>query len=121
MPKFCANISFMFLERPFLERYQLAKTAGFKAVESGFPYGLNPDDVVAAKNAAGIEQVLLNVYTGNCNGLFLKNCNLVNHNYTIGDVTKGELGFAAIPGKEKQFKESINQTVDLGKRLNVKK
>ncbi|GJQ68573.1 Gip [Trypoxylus dichotomus] len=91
----------MFLERPFLERYQLAKNAGFKAVESGFPYGLNPDDVVAAKKAAGIDQVLLNIYTG--------------------DVGKGELGFAALPGQEKQFKESINQTIDLGKRLKVKK
>lgn len=64
MAKFCANISFMFLERPFLERYQLAKNAGFKAVESGFPYGLDTDEIIAAKNKAGIDQVLLNIYTG---------------------------------------------------------
>lgn len=77
MPKFCANISFMFVESPFLERYQLAKNAGFKAVESGFPYGLNPDEVVAAKNAAGIDQVLLNVYTGNFNiGSFIEDMHL---------------------------------------------
>lgn len=65
MPKFCANLSFLFLDKPFVERYQLAKNAGFKCVESGFPLGFSMKEVVDAKNASGVEQVLVNTYTGN--------------------------------------------------------
>lgn len=55
----------MFLEGPSLiERYQLAKEAGFKAVESGFPLGFSPEEVANAKNKANIEQILINVFTG---------------------------------------------------------
>ncbi|CAH2012075.1 unnamed protein product [Acanthoscelides obtectus] len=101
MAKLCANLSFMFGEKAFLERYNLAKNAGFKAVESGFPYGISKQQVVDAKNAAGIDQILVNVYTG--------------------DVTKGELGFAAIPGKEQEFKDSLVTTLDYAKALGAKK
>ncbi|VEN55365.1 unnamed protein product [Callosobruchus maculatus] len=91
----------MFTEKPFLERYNLAKSVGFKAVESGFPYGIQKEQVVDAKNAAGVDQILINVYTG--------------------DVTKGQLGFAAIPGKEKEFRESLVMTLDYAKALGVRK
>lgn len=64
MSKFCANLAFLFPEKPLLERYKLAKNAGFKAVETGFPLGLTKQQVVEAKNAAGIQQVLINIYTG---------------------------------------------------------
>nr|CAI5858197.1 unnamed protein product [Callosobruchus analis]CAI5863731.1 unnamed protein product [Callosobruchus analis] len=101
MAKFCANISFMFIEKPFLDRYNLAKSVGFKAVESGFPYGIQKEHVVDAKNAAGVDQILVNVYTG--------------------DVSKGQLGFAAIPGKEKEFRDSLVMTLDYAKALGVKK
>lgn len=67
MAKFCANLSFLFTEKPFLERYRLAKDIGFKAVESGFPYGLSKDEVVKAKEEADVSQILINIYTGNCN------------------------------------------------------
>ncbi|CAG9855206.1 unnamed protein product [Phyllotreta striolata] len=101
MTKFCANLAFLFPERNLLERYQLAKDAGFKAVETGFPFGFEKDEVVKAKNAAGIQQILINIYTG--------------------DVTKGELGFAAIPGKENEFKSSIEKTIEYAKSLGAKK
>lgn len=101
MAKFCANLSFLFTEKPFLERYELAKKSGFKTVETGFPFGISKDQVVQAKNNAGINQILLNIYTG--------------------DTTKGELGFAAIPGKEIEFKESLTKTIDYAKALKVKK
>lgn len=64
MTKFSANLSFLFTEKPFLERYKLAKDAGFKAVETGFPYGISKEDVTAAKEKADIKQVLINIYTG---------------------------------------------------------
>lgn len=63
--KFCANLSFMFPEgATILERYALAKEAGFKAVESGFPFGHTLEQVRQAKESAGIEQVLINLKTG---------------------------------------------------------
>ncbi|XP_050293759.1 putative hydroxypyruvate isomerase [Anthonomus grandis grandis] len=101
MPKFCANLSFLFKEKPFLERYALAKRAGFSVVESGFPYGFSKEEVVQAQKSAGVEQVLVNILTG--------------------DVTKGELGFAAVPGKEKEFQETFNTTIDYAKALGAKK
>lgn len=63
--KFCANLSFMFVESASLpERYQLAKAAGFKVVESGFPVGCTIDEVRDAKEKAGVQQILINLYTG---------------------------------------------------------
>ena len=97
--KFASNLSFMFTEAPSItERYRLAKEAGFKAVESGFPFGYSVKDVSEARKKADIEQILINVYTG--------------------DVTKGELGFAAVPGQEENFKKSIDTTIEYSKALN---
>ncbi|XP_076388292.1 hydroxypyruvate isomerase-like protein Gip isoform X2 [Megachile rotundata] len=97
--KFASNLSFMFTEATAItERYKLAKEAGFKAVESGFPFGYSVKDVSEARKKADIEQILINVYTG--------------------DVTKGELGYAAIPGEEENFKKSIDLTVEYAKALN---
>lgn len=63
--KFAANLSFMFTEAPtIIERYKLAKDAGFKAVESGFPSGYSSKEVSEAKKNAGVEQILINVFTG---------------------------------------------------------
>ncbi|XP_076642986.1 hydroxypyruvate isomerase-like protein Gip [Halictus rubicundus] len=100
--KFASNLSFMFMEAPSIkERYKLAKDAGFKAVESGFPFNFPVKDILDAKRSTGIEQILINVYTG--------------------DVKKGELGFAAIPGQEENFKKSIDTTIEYAKALNCKK
>ena len=63
--KFASNLSFMFTEVPnIIDRYQLAKQAGFKAVESGFPFGFSVQQVAIAKKKANVDQVLLNVFTG---------------------------------------------------------
>ncbi|XP_060515991.1 putative hydroxypyruvate isomerase isoform X2 [Cylas formicarius] len=101
MPKFCANLAFLFKEKPLLERYSAAKAAGFKAVETGFPYGFSKEQVISAKNSAGIEQVLINILTG--------------------DVTKGELGHAALPGSENEFKKNLETTIEFAKALGAKK
>lgn len=47
-----------------LERYQLAKDVGFRAVECAFPYVHSVDEVVAAQKKAGVEQILINVFVG---------------------------------------------------------
>lgn len=63
--KFCANLAFMFTESSsILERYALAKDAGFKAVETGFPWGYTLEQVKQAKETAGVQQVLINLKTG---------------------------------------------------------
>lgn len=55
----------MFTEgKTILERYALAKEAGFKAVETGFPFGHTMDEVRRAKDMAGLQQVLINLRTG---------------------------------------------------------
>ncbi|XP_038207229.1 putative hydroxypyruvate isomerase [Zerene cesonia] len=100
--KFCANLAFMFTEgATVLERYALAKEAGFKAVETGFPFGHSIEQVKQAKENAGIEQVLINLKTG--------------------DVSKGELGVTAVPGKENEFKENLRETINYAKALGVRK
>lgn len=99
--KFCANLNFMFLECPnLLERYSLAKKAGFQAVEVGFPYSHSIEELVTAKNDAKLEQILINVF--------------------VGDVSKGELGFAAIPGQEDAFQASVFKAVNYAKALDCK-
>lgn len=96
--KFCANLSFMFQETTsLLERYQLAKDVGFRAVECAFPYVHTVEEVVAAQKKANVEQILINAF--------------------VGDVTKGELGFASIPGAEEKFNDSLNLAVKYAKAL----
>jgi len=54
--KFASNLSFMFTEVPnIIDRYQLAKQAGFKAVESGFPFGFSVQQVAIAKKKANVD------------------------------------------------------------------
>lgn len=64
--KVCANLSFLFTESSsnILERYSLAKRAGFNYVESGFPFGHSLEEVVQAKTEAGVNQILINIFTG---------------------------------------------------------
>lgn len=100
--KFACNLSFMFPEcASLIGRYQLAKKVGFKYVESGFPLGFSVEQVVEAKTKADVQQVLINVFTG--------------------DVTKGDLGFAAVPGEEYNFQNSIELTIEYAKALDCRK
>lgn len=99
--KFCANLSFMFHETAsLLERYKIAKSLGFKAVECAFPYDYPLEDVVKAKESSKLEQVLINVNPGN--------------------LQKGELGFAALPGKQDLFRVSFEESVKYAKALDCK-
>lgn len=96
--KVCANLSFMYQETSsLLERYSLAKRSGFTAVECAFPYDFSVSEVQDAKEKNNLEQVLINVYPGN--------------------FAAGELGFAAIPGKEAEFGKSLELAVIYAKAL----
>jgi len=83
MPRFAANLSTMFGELPFLERFAAARAAGFAAVEMQEPYDTPADRVKAALDAEGLEIVLTNVPGGN--------------------KAAGDSGLAALPGRERDF------------------
>ena len=55
MPRFSANLSFLFLDRPFLDRFAAAAACGFKGVEFHFPYAFPMDEVADAARRAGVE------------------------------------------------------------------
>ena len=67
MPKLCANISMLFNELPFLERYQAAANHGFEAVECQFPYAFSEVELAQAMQNSGMRQVLINADAGNWN------------------------------------------------------
>lgn len=91
MPRFTANISFMFPDRPFLDRIDAAKAAGFTHVECHFPYEF-PVAVVKERLAkAGVT--------------------LTGLNTAAGDTSKGEWGLAAITGREKDFHDHFDQSL----------
>lgn len=92
MPKFAANISTMFLEHPFPERFQAAATAGFAAVECTFPYEFSAKELREIWQASGLKHLLINS--------------------PPGDLRKGERGFAALPGRVNEFRESIEQALE---------
>lgn len=64
--RFCANLNFLFCETGgnVLEKFRLAKAAGFRAVEMACPDQFNKDEVVAAKKENGLEVVLMNISLG---------------------------------------------------------
>lgn len=87
MPRFAANLSMMFADRPFLDRFAAAAASGFEGVEFLFPYEHEAADVRAALDAAGLKQALFNC--------------------PPGDWNDGERGMSAIPGREAEFRESF--------------
>jgi len=91
MPRFAANLSLMFTEVPFLERFGRARDAGFEGVEFLFPY-----EFPAAEIAARLQD----------NGLAL-----VLFNGPPGDWAAGERGMAALPGRQAEFRAGIAQAL----------
>ncbi|MGF1659317.1 MAG: hydroxypyruvate isomerase family protein [Rubrimonas sp.] len=87
MPRFAANISWLFTERPLLARAAAAAEAGFSGVESLFPYDAAAEDLRAALDAAGLPLVLINA--------------------PPGDWAAGERGLAALPGAEARFEAAL--------------
>lgn len=83
-----ANLSFLFPELPFADRFAAARDAGFTAVEFLFPYAYPIDAVAGWAAAAGVEIALFNAPPGNWDG--------------------GERGLAALPGREAEFAASIH-------------
>lgn len=101
MPRFAANLSMMFNEVPFLDRFDAAAKAGFKAVEFLFPYEYSPDDVGERLHRNGLTQALFNLFPGDWN--------------------KGERGFAALPDRFADVQASVKQALPYAKATGVKR
>lgn len=99
MPKFAANISLLFAELPYLERFAAAANAGFKAVEILSPYELAAKETQRALLANGLELVLINAPPPNYTG--------------------GMPGYAAHPGGQDRFQRDIRRVLRYGEMLNV--
>ncbi|WP_108816635.1 2-oxo-tetronate isomerase [Loktanella sp. Alg231-35] len=85
--KFAANLSFMFTELPFHERFQAAANAGFRGVEFLFPYAYSPTEIAEFVQRAGLTLVL--------------------HNLPPGDWVAGDRGIAALVGRQQEFRASV--------------
>jgi 2-dehydrotetronate isomerase len=99
MPRYCANISILFTELPFPERFAAAKAAGFEAVEFWFPY---------EHPKAELKRIIDN-----------EGLRLVGLNTAPGDVAKGEWGLTALPGREADFDRGFAQALDYAVALGA--
>ncbi len=98
MPRFAANLSMMFHEVPFLERFERARAAGFQAVEFMFPYAFDVAAVRHMRDEAALQVVLFNT--------------------PPGDWDRGERGLAAVPGREADFRQSFERALDYAGELD---
>jgi hydroxypyruvate isomerase len=101
MPKFAANLSFLFADRPFPERFAAAAAAGFRGVEYLFPYDYPARDVAEWLRANDLEQVLFNL--------------------APGDWAAGERGLACLPHRRGEFAESVEQALDYAMQLDCRR
>jgi len=101
MPRFAANLTMMFNEVPFLDRFDAAAQAGFTAVEFLFPYEHPADAVGERLHRAGLAQALFNLPPGDWNA--------------------GEKGFAALPDRFADLQQSLRMTLPYVKATGVKR
>jgi hydroxypyruvate isomerase len=99
MPKFAANLSMLFNEVPFLDRFERAAKAGFDAVEFLFPYAYPAGDIQARLKDNGLKLVL--------------------HNLPAGDWDAGERGVACLPDRVDEFREGVARAIAYAAALGV--
>jgi len=99
MPKFCANLTWLFTELPFLERFGAAKEAGFDAVEVLSPYDVNAQDIVHELAKHDLQMALINCPPPNYAG--------------------GPRGFAAVPGLQERFKKDFGRALRYARTLGA--
>jgi hydroxypyruvate isomerase len=101
MPRFAANIDFLFTELPFLERFYAAKENGFRFVEFLFPYSYKRDEIAHKLMTSGTEVILFD--------------------FPAGKWEMGERGLASDPSRVEEFKKSVHEAVSWAEFLGVKK
>jgi hydroxypyruvate isomerase len=101
MPRFAANLTMMFNEVPFLDRFEAAAKAGFTAVEFLFPYDYPAKDVGERLHRHGLTQALFNLPPGNWDA--------------------GEKGFAALPDRFSDLQQSLHTALPYAQATGVKR
>jgi len=91
VPRFAANLTMLFNELPFLDRFEAAAKAGFEGVEYLFPYEFEVDALAQRLRRHSLTQVL--------------------HNLPAGDWAGGERGIACLPGREQEFRDGVNTAI----------
>ncbi|MEO3428997.1 2-oxo-tetronate isomerase [Pelagibius sp. CAU 1746] len=97
MPKFAANLSMLYNEHDFLDRFAAAAKDGFQGVEYLFPYAFGKDALAEALKANNLTQVL--------------------HNMPAGDWDAGERGLACLPDRVGEFQDGVGTAIDYAKAL----
>ncbi|MCA1406647.1 hydroxypyruvate isomerase [Ensifer sp. IC3342] len=100
MPRFAANLTMLFNEAPFLDRFSLAAKAGFEGVEYLFPYESEKMALRAALDRNGLTQVL--------------------HNLPAGDWARGERGIAILPDRVDEFRKGVATAIDYATALDCR-
>lgn len=100
MPKFCANLSMLYGEHSFLERFAAARRDGFAAIEYMFPYAYAKEELAQALQRSGLTQVM--------------------HNLPAGNWEKGERGVACQPERVAEFRAGVAQARAYASRLGCK-
>lgn len=99
--QFSANISLMFTEYPFLERFAEAAAAGFKCVEFLFPYEYDPEKIDKELKKSSLSVSVFNLYPGDWGG--------------------GDRGLAAVPGRSLEFENSVVQAAEFATTIGAKR
>jgi hydroxypyruvate isomerase len=97
MPRFAANLTFLWTDRPFVSRFDAAARAGFAAVEYMFPYAEDLKAVAAELRRLKLRQTLFNL--------------------PAGDWAAGERGIAVDPGRRDEFRDGVRQGIDVARLL----
>lgn len=99
MPRFAASLSMLFTELPFLDRFEVAAKAGFKAVEVLFPYAFSAKDT--------------------CRRLDMHGLTLALHNLPAGDWDAGERGIGRLPDRVDEFRAGVATAIEYATALGV--
>jgi hydroxypyruvate isomerase len=100
MPKFAANLSMLYPELPFLDRFEAAASDGFRGVEYLFPYAFEPAEIVERLRRFDLQQVLFNAPPGKWEA--------------------GERGLACLAGREDEFRTSVQQALRYASALECR-
>ena len=100
MPRFAANLTMLFVEMPFLDRFAAAHAAGFRGVEYLFPYDFDKAELREQLNQHGLMQVL--------------------HNLPAGNWAAGERGIAILPDRVNEFRDGVHRASDYARALDCK-
>lgn len=106
MPQFAANLSLLYPEHAFLDRFAAAARDGFRGVEYLFPYAFEPAELRARLREHGLQQVLINAPAGGHERAAMATA-----------FERGERGTAALPGREAEFRAGVTEALRYAQEL----